>query len=77
MGNLNYILPAKHRINCNLHKYSLLRSRDLVCLRRSILPGRNREDSLNRHTLDLTIESILLQYGFPPKLEDNHICSYQ
>ena len=70
---LTYILLTKHRINFNLYKYILLRSRDLICLRRSISPGRNREDLLNRHTPDLTIELIFSQYGFPPKLEDNHI----
>ena len=70
---MNYSLPPKHCINYNLHKFILFRLRHLVCLRRSNLPGRSGEVPLNRHTLDLRFESMLLQYGFPPKLEENHI----
>ena len=35
--------------------------------------GISGEDILKRQALDLTVESILLQYGLPPNLETNHI----
>ena len=34
--------------------------------------GSGGEDLLNRHTLALRIESILVQYGLPPKLDEEH-----
>ena len=40
---------------------------------RRLLLGSGGEDLLNRHTLALRLESILVQYGLPPKLDEEHV----
>ena len=42
-------------------------------LGRQLLLESGEEDLLNRHTLALRFESILVQYGLPPKLDAEHI----
>ena len=39
---------------------------------RRLLLESGGEDLLNRHTLALRLESILVQYGLPPKLDEKH-----
>ena len=41
-------------------------------LRRRFLLESGGEDLLNRHTLALRFDSILVQYGLPPKLDEEH-----